>query len=229
MVSTKIKNLGNGSSKLRTFVVGATDRNDSVLLFLHGRGEASAYENELPKVAFHLSPVFQALTGALQGITVVGPQAPHSPQDSWNWADYAKIIGEVLVGFKEKGRTILASGFSRGGLGVLQIMHSYPGLVSKWAIIDPQAPQDKKEENNLLSAIESSGKGWLRYGPQYASIREFSKIFETNTTKVTDINFVDMGHGELALEAFKGRNLGGQMNMYKFLGVKHSTLITEWL
>jgi hypothetical protein len=71
--------------KLRSLIVeSSADDKSPVLLFLHGKGEASPYLNELPKVAFHLSPPFRAAMGFLRNVIVVAPQAPRAPDEPWN-------------------------------------------------------------------------------------------------------------------------------------------------
>jgi hypothetical protein len=44
-----------------------------VLLFLHGKGEASIWPNHLSRLCDHLSPPFQALLGCPREVTVVAP------------------------------------------------------------------------------------------------------------------------------------------------------------
>ena len=98
----------------------------SVLLFLHGRDEASTDPGELPKVCFNLSPPFRALMGQFAwGLTVVTPQAPAMPKEDWNWRTYTGALTQCREE-RFSGRRLLATGFSRGGLGVLQLRKCCP-------------------------------------------------------------------------------------------------------
>ena len=136
---------------MRVLIIEPNDHatDTPILLYLHGRGEASRYENELPLVCNHLSPPFQAILGRLSDVVVVAPQAPHDPEDGWNWRTYVTDLGLFLQD-RFRQRKILATGFSRGGLGVLQLRCEFPDLITKWAIVDPQRATDGAEETRLL-------------------------------------------------------------------------------
>ena len=120
-------------------------QNSPILLFLHGGGEAGSSLGALPLVCVHQTPPFQAMLGHLPGTLVIAPQAPPIPNsDDWNWRDYARGLAEFLANRYTK-RRIVATGFSRGGLGVLQLISTYPDLVQAWGVVDPQPPRDREE------------------------------------------------------------------------------------
>src|SRR5262245_53521574 len=124
-----------------------------VLLFLHGKGEVGASPNELPLVCVHQTPPFQALLGRLPGALVIAPQAlPVPNREDWNWRAHVQGLGAYLAG-RFAGRTILATGFSLGGLGVLQLAGAFPRLFARWAVVDP-APWAERAE---LSALPAAG------------------------------------------------------------------------
>jgi len=188
-----------------------------VLLFLHGRGEASTHPSELPKVLFHLTPPFRAMTGELRGVTVVAPQAPRDPDDGWSWREYVAEIGAFLER-AYPDRIKLATGFSRGGLGVVQLMARYPGLIKRWAIVDPQRPADNDEQKAIAPRGTKGAECWLRYGNQIRKNTPFSE-FLVQSLPEADAKFVDMDHVELAVEAFGGKPLAGKGDLYSFLGL----------
>jgi pimeloyl-ACP methyl ester carboxylesterase len=117
----------------------------SILLFLHGKGEAGSTLGALPLVCVHQTPPFQALLGRLPGTVVIAPQAPPIPTiDDWNWREYVTALAEFLADRYAKQR-VVATGFSRGGLGVLQLVSAYPDLVQAWDVVDPQPARDPAE------------------------------------------------------------------------------------
>src|ERR1700730_17646973 len=129
-------------SQLSALVVEADLDHDTapVLLFLHGKGEAGSSLSALPLVCVHQTPPFQAILGRLPGTLVLAPQAPPIPNwDDWNWRDYTTGLARFLSDRYPK-RRIVATGFSRGGLGVLQLISAYPDLVKAWGVVDPQPP-----------------------------------------------------------------------------------------
>ena len=94
-----------------------------VLLFLHGQGEAGSSANEIPKVCIHQTAPFQAILGRLPGTVVIAPQAPPLPNENdWNWAEHVMSLAGFLGKDRFAGRRLVATGFSRGGLGVLQLV-----------------------------------------------------------------------------------------------------------
>lgn len=205
---------------VRTLVVESSpDDSSPVLLFLHGKGEASVYLNELPKVGFHLSPPFRAAMGSLKQVIVVAPQAPHSPDDAWNWRNYVQAIGDFIR--KHFGtRRILAGGFSRGGLGVLQFMNAHPELVTRWAIVDPQRAEDDAEQRAVMPPASKRETGWLRFGNGIPKNTPFSEQV-AKALSPENSHFIEMPHGDLALAAFDGNPLGGPTNLYEFLGLDY--------
>jgi pimeloyl-ACP methyl ester carboxylesterase len=213
-----VKDIRAGRTMVRTLVVSSSAADDSpVLLFLHGKGESSPYEHELPKVCFYLSPPYRAAEGSLRGVVVVAPQAPHNPDDGWNWRSYAAPIGRFLAD-NYRGRDVFATGFSRGGLGVLQVLRAHPNLIRRWAIVDPQCPMDAAEQAALIEAVSANPKGWLRYGNAIEKNTPFSKAVAAALPHENS-HFVDIGHGDLALAAFKGKVLQDSLCLYDFLGL----------
>jgi pimeloyl-ACP methyl ester carboxylesterase len=212
---------GANAKSVRVLVVGPDQPTSEtpVLLFLHGRGEASPYENELPLVMTHLSPPFQALCGHLSGVTVVAPQAPYNmkvaEETGWNWRDHVDALAHYLEE-RYKGRKVLATGFSRGGLGVLQLLRKSPELITKWAIVDPQRAHDDKETNDLMPDPNEMN-GWLRYGPGIQANKPFGDLL---AKRIRDSRFVDLDHGTLALCAYKGEIQSDTTTVYSFLDLK---------
>ncbi|HEX6386455.1 MAG TPA: alpha/beta hydrolase [Anaerolineae bacterium] len=189
------------------------DEGHPVLLFLHGMGEAGESINGVPLVMVHHTPPFQAILGRLRDVTVVAPQAPHAPDSGWNWSTHVEALCRYLAArFSE--RPILATGFSRGALGVLQLLQTCPQLISRWAVVDPQPGSD------VWPYRVPDPDGWLTYGPQIAMIQAFSEQLaqrlESKNVRPTNYN-----HAELALKAYEGDRLGGAENIYDFLGLKY--------
>lgn len=192
-----------------------------VLLYLHGKGEASPHLYALPMVLFFQSPPLQAFLGNLRNVIVVAPQAPADPhlptEAEWTWQDHVAIIGEFLS-VRFKGRRLVAAGFSRGGRGVLQFQRRWPGRLSAWASIDPQRPDDPFEEEAILESLTPAAPGWLRYGNGIPANMPFSQHL-AERADVVQAAYQDLGHVELAIAAFKGDRLGGSANMYRSLGL----------
>ncbi|MGH8580285.1 MAG: hypothetical protein ACREVK_09285 [Gammaproteobacteria bacterium] len=220
-VDTVAVALDKAPAPMRIFIVesGGHARKKPVLVFLHGKGEASGYPHALPLVCNHSSPPFQALLGRLRGVTVVAPQAPNDPSTEWNWRDYVQDLCRYLAErFPEQ--EILATGFSRGGLGVLQFIHGCSQYIKKWAIVDPQRAQDEQEEEKLLSVIASEATGWLRYGKGIPHNLPFAEKLATHLPHGR-VGFVDLGHCELAVASYQGEKLDGDESVYEFLGLKY--------
>ena len=79
----------------------------SILLFLHGKGEAGSSLGSLPLVCIHQTAPFQALLGHLPETLVVAPQAPPIPTiDDWNWREYVKPLAEFLADRYAKKRVV---------------------------------------------------------------------------------------------------------------------------
>jgi len=193
-----------------------------VLLFLHGKGEAGSSLNEVPLVCVHQTPPFQAMLGRLREVEIIAPQAPPLPsRDEWNWRDYVEGLAEFLRGDRFANRRLVATGFSRGGLGVLQIVSAKPNLLKAWAVVDPQPPAHQ-EEKTILGSLASGSAGWLRYGVfrnrdeawKRFSSRLAEKLLEENRDNA------ELGHGEMALQAYGGCRLSevrGKKSLYDFL------------
>jgi pimeloyl-ACP methyl ester carboxylesterase len=197
----------------------------SILLFLHGKGEAGSSLGSLPLVCVHQTPPFQALLGHLPETLVVAPQAPPIPSiDDWNWREYVKALAAFLVDRYPKKR-VVATGFSRGGLGVLQLVSAYPDLVQAWAVVDPQPARDQAETNALLPGPSITGQGWLRYG----FFRDRNEAWKTFSSRLLDRlpdqnrDTAELPHAEMAVQAYHGSSLSadsGKKNLYEFLGLK---------
>ena len=185
-----------------------------VLLFLHGRGEAGETVNRLPLVMVHHTPPFQAVLGRLDDVIVVAPQAPHDPESDWQWAPHRKALGDYLA-TRFGQRKVVATGFSRGGLGVLAMRQMSPRPFAKWAVVDPQAGSD-----NVLPESPPDSDGWLAYGPQFAPIKTFSQRLAKGL-EPANVRATRLKHIELALKAFGGERLGGAQNLYEFLGLRY--------
>jgi pimeloyl-ACP methyl ester carboxylesterase len=160
----------------------------------------------------HLSPPFRVFSGQLKGVTVVAPQAPYNmkvdkvtkepikEEVGWDWGNHVQALADYLR-HRYQGRRVLATGFSRGGLGVLQLLRADSGLITKWAIIDPQPARNEEEESILPGKSEKETHGWLRYGPQFPEIMDFGNRL---AQRVVDAKYIDLHHGELALHAYGG-------------------------
>jgi pimeloyl-ACP methyl ester carboxylesterase len=200
----------------------------SILLFLHGKGEAGSSLGSLPLSCVHQTPPFQALLGHLPETLVFSPQAPPIPTiDDWNWREYVKALAEFLADRYAKHR-IVATGFSRGGLGVLQLVSAYPDLVQAWAAVDPQPARDQKETNAVLPVPALSEQGWVRYG----SFRDRNDAWKTFSAlllaRLPDQNrdTAELPHAEMAVQAYSGASLSalpGKKNLYDFLGLKFTS------
>ncbi len=195
---------------------------DPILLFLHGKGEAGS---TLPLVCIHETPPFQALLGRLPETVIVAPQAPPIPTiDDWNWREYVKTLAEFLTDRYAK-RRVVATGFSRGGLGVLQLVSTYPDLVQAWAVVDPAPARDQAETDAILPSPAVTERGWVRYGffrDRNDEWQTFSSLlFDRLPTKNCDT--AELPHAEMAVQAYRGSSLSadpGKKNLYDFLGLK---------
>jgi poly(3-hydroxybutyrate) depolymerase len=139
---------------LHTLIVTPESSDDKapVLVFLHGMKEGGASPNELPKVCIHQTPPWQAMAGRIPEAFVVAPQAPAVPDErTWSWRNHVANVSQwIRVNYSR--RRVLATGFSRGGLGVLQLLVVDPELVERWSVIDPQPPDDAREMVAVLAA-----------------------------------------------------------------------------
>jgi pimeloyl-ACP methyl ester carboxylesterase len=202
-----------------------SDPDVPVLLFLHGMGEAGSSISELPKVCIHQTPPFQAILGRLPGAVVIAPQAPPVPNiDHWNWREYVNDLANFLAKRYSK-RRIVATGFSRGGLGVLQLVSTYPELVQAWAIVDPQPARDQAETSAIFRSPAVNANGWVRYG----IFRNRDNAWKASSSLLFDqlpegtCDAVDLSHAEMAVQAYRGNPLSGdgrKKNLYDHLGLK---------
>jgi pimeloyl-ACP methyl ester carboxylesterase len=202
-----------------------SDPDVPVLLFLHGMGEAGSSISELPKVCIHQTPPFQAILGRLPGTVVIAPQAPPVPNiDNWNWREYVNDLANFLAKRYSK-RLIVATGFSRGGLGVLQLVSTYPELVQAWAIVDPQPARDQAETSAIFRSLAVNANGWVRYG----IFRNRDNAWKASSSLLFDqlpegtCDAVDLSHAEMAVQAYHGNPLSGdgrKKNLYDHLGLK---------
>lgn len=201
----------------------ATHSAKPVLLFLHGKGEAGSSANEIPMVCLHQTPPFQAMLGRLPGAIVIAPQAPPLPnKDDWNWAEHLKGIAELLRSGRFSGCRLVATGFSRGGLGVLQLIAAFPSLISSWAVIDPQPARNEQEERAILSSPAVGDRGWVRYGIYRTRNAAWQRFSSDLAEKIPHENYdsTDLSHSEMALNAYSGSALSTNgNNLYEFLSL----------
>jgi hypothetical protein len=122
---------------------------DSVLLFLHDKGEAGSSLSELPLVCVHQTPPFQALLGRLPETLVIAPQAPPIPTvDDWNWHEHVKALAEFLVDRYAERRAI-ATGFSRGGLRYGSFRHRNETWESFSSLLSDRLPEATRDTAEL--------------------------------------------------------------------------------
>jgi pimeloyl-ACP methyl ester carboxylesterase len=198
---------------------------DPILLFLHGKGEAGSTLGALPLVCIHETPPFQALLGRFPETVIVAPQAPPIPTiDDWNWREYVKTLAEFLTDRYVK-RRVVATGFSRGGLGVLQLLSTCPDLVQAWAVVDPAPARDQAETDAILPSPAMADRGWVRYG----FFRDRNETWQTFSSLLLDRlpnenrDTAELPHAEMAVQAYRGASLSvdpGKKNLYDFLGLK---------
>ena len=215
-------------SELHALVIApdSVEAASSVLLFLHGKGEAGSSLGSLPLICIHQTAPFQALLGHLPETLVVAPQAPPIPTiDDWNWREYVKPLAEFLTDRYAKKR-VVATGFSRGGLGVLQLVSAYPDLVQAWAVVDPQPARDQAETSAVLPSPSVTEQGWLRYGSFRDRNEEWKDFSSLLLDRLPDQNrdTAELPHAEMAVQAYRGSSLSaesGKKNLYEFLGLKY--------
>ncbi|MGA8657080.1 MAG: hypothetical protein WB586_13110 [Chthoniobacterales bacterium] len=196
-----------------------------VLLFLHGKGEAGSSAGTLPLVCLYQTPPFQAILGRLPGTLVIAPQAPPIPSlDDWNWRDYVMGLAEFLAD-RFARRRVVATGFSRGGLGVLQLISARPDLVQACGAVDPQPARDREEMNAILASPALDARTWLRYG-EFRNRDDAWKSFSSsliNRLPEGNRDTTDLPHAEMAVQAYRGSPLtagGNKKNLYDFLGLE---------
>jgi len=225
--TTTIPVRANRIGQLVTLVVEPALNQDTaaVLLFLHGKGEAGSSLGTLPLVCVYQTPPFQAMLGHLPGTVVIAPQAPAVPNfDDWNWRDYIEGLGDFLAG-RYPNRQIVATGFSRGGLGVLQLISAYPDLIKACGAVDPQPARDPEEMNAILSCPALDGRTWLRYGEfrnRDDAWKKFSSLLHDRLPE-TNRDTADLSHTEMAMRAYSGSPLATSRNkkdLYAFLGLE---------
>jgi pimeloyl-ACP methyl ester carboxylesterase len=223
----------NRISQLVTLVVEPALNQDNapVLLFLHGKGEAGSSLGTLPLVCVYQTPPFQAMLGRLPGTVVIAPQAPPVPSiDDWNWRDYIVGLGDFLAG-QYANRRIVATGFSRGGLGVLQLISAYPDLIKACGAVDPQPARDREEMNTILSCPALDGRTWLRYGEFRNRDDAWKKCSSLLQERLPEANreTSDLSHTEMAVQAYSGSPLAtssDKKGLYAFLGLEFRTAAT---
>jgi len=122
------------------------------------------------------------------------------------------------------GRRIVATGFSRGGLGVLQLVSAYPDLVQAWAAVDPQPTGNRGEIEAVLSNPAVGARGWLRYG-EYRNRNDSWNVFSSLLFKnLPDENTetAELSHVQMAVQAYNGFPLAAdrdKKNLYDSLGL----------
>jgi pimeloyl-ACP methyl ester carboxylesterase len=201
-----------------------------ILLFLHGKGEAGSSVSTLPLVCLHQTPPFQAILGRIPGTLVIAPQAPPIPSlDDWNWRDYVMGLAEFLAD-RYARRRVVATGFSRGGLGVLQLISACPDLVQACGAVDPQPARDREEMNAILASPALDARAWLRYG----EFRNRDDAWKSFSSRLIDRlpegnrDTADLPHVEMAVQAYCGSPLtagGSKRNLYDFLGLEFQTAL----
>jgi len=195
-----------------------------VLLFLHGKGEAGSSANEIPIVCLHQTPPFQAILGRLPGATVIAPQAPPLPNiDDWNWAEHVMGLGGFLGMDRFAGCRLVATGFSRGGLGVLQLVSAFPSLLSRWAVVDPQPARNDEEASAILNSPVISDRGWVRYGVTRTRNEAWRKFSSDLAAKIPQENYAvtELSHTDMALAAYGGSALSdSRHDLYEFLNLE---------
>jgi pimeloyl-ACP methyl ester carboxylesterase len=195
-----------------------------VLLFLHGKGEAGSNANGIPMVCVHQTPPFQAILGRLRGAIIIAPQAPPLPSyDDWNWAEHVMGIAGFLGMDRFAGCRIVATGFSRGGLGVLQLVSAFPNLVSRWAVVDPQPARNDEEASAILNSLATSDRSWVRYGATRTRNEAWQKFSSDLAAKIPPENYAvtELSHTEMALAAYGGSALSNSRNnLYEFLNLE---------
>jgi pimeloyl-ACP methyl ester carboxylesterase len=187
-------------------------------------GEAGSSANEIPMVCIHQTPPFQAILGRLPGTMVIAPQAPPLPnRDDWNWAEHVMGLARFLGTERFAGSRFVATGFSRGGLGVLQLVSAFPSLVSAWAVVDPQPARNDEEASTILNSPAINDRGWVRYGV-YRTQTEARRKFSSNlAARIPQQNYAvtELSHSELALAAYGGSALSdGRSSLYEFLNLE---------
>jgi pimeloyl-ACP methyl ester carboxylesterase len=219
-------------SQLVTLVVEPDLDSDTapVLLFLHGKGEAGSSLGTLPLVCVYQTPPFQAILGRLPGTLVIAPQAPPVPSlDDWNWREYVAGLAEFLANRYAK-RRVVATGFSRGGLGVLQLISAYPDLVQACGAVDPQPARDREEMDGILSSPALDARTWLRYGEfrhRDEAWKNFSSLLHDRLPE-GNRDTADFSHVKLAVEAYSGSQLaagGNKKNLYDFLRIEFRSAV----
>jgi hypothetical protein len=99
---------------------------------------------------------------------------------------------------------------------VLQLNAAAPGLISKWAIVDPQRADPEEEERLVPKGPNAAG--WLRHGKAIEANTPFAEKVRKQLHPHHGV-FADFKHGELATKAFGGDKLGGAQHIYEYLQV----------
>ncbi len=191
--------------------------NNSILLFLHGKGEACASINGLPLVCMHWTPPWQAILQRIWRTHVIAPLAPYDPTETpdWSWTPHLTEI-ESFVNTFAKNRPIYATGFSRGGLGVLDLVQRQRLRLKKWALVDPQ-PMPK------WAGLKTPGHmGWLAFGNGHPRILNFSMELSKSLDVRNVRRTTGLSHIELARRAYEGDSFGGRGHLYDFLGIRYA-------
>jgi pimeloyl-ACP methyl ester carboxylesterase len=198
----------------------ATQSQTPVLLFLHGKGEAGSSANEIPKVCVHQTPPFQAILGRLPGATIIAPQAPPRPNENdWNWAEHVKGLAGFFSTGRFAGHRLMVTGFSRGGLGALQLVSAFPSLASAWAVVDSSPGRNDEEASAILSS-PAMRRGWVRYGADRRQNKAWRKFSSALAERIPPENYAEteLSHTEMALAADCGQALSDSgNNLYEFL------------
>jgi dienelactone hydrolase len=148
---------------------------------------------------------------------------PLPNENDWNWADHVMSLAGFLGKDRFAGRRLVATGFSRGGLGVLQLVSAFPSLVSGWAVVDPQPARNDEEASTILNSPAIGARGWVRYGVAGTQNEARRKFSSDLAAKIPHENYAvtELSHPEMALAAYGGSALSdSRNNLYVFLNLE---------
>jgi hypothetical protein len=132
-------------------------------------------------------------------------------------------IAEFLGSERFAGCRLLATGFSRGGLGVLQLVSAFPNLISSWAVVDPQPSRNDGEESAILNSPAVGERGWVGYGDYRNRNAAWQRFRSALTSKIPTGNCgtTELSHPGMAFGVYSGivvSNAG--KSLYEFLNLE---------